>query len=581
MEEFHSLSTFFDDRAAIAQQWIDHLSPISEPLSSPIETRGQYIYRGRCPETGALVSLPRTLMAEAIAHELMRQLSNTPSLTTEGKMFGVLIVKSQDGQIGVLRAFSGLLNGQNVVPGWVPPIPGREKIVVEEERTVQRLEVIQTQLLELAALPERKEYDDWNELFTQRWNNMTDRHRQRKQKRQHHRQSLQSQLDKQQLLLAAYEKTVSALDDESRMDGIERRTLKRERDAILVPLRQKIYDGDRQMRELKQERKQLSRSLQAQMHEVYRLTNFRGSSSTLSSLGSMGTLPTGTGDCCAPKLLHYAATHQLHPISMAEFWWGPPPPGGNKVHGQFYGACTERCQPIMGFLLSGLATEIRRRTSDRDSFDISILYEDEWLIAVDKPHGMLSVPGRHASTQDSVVSRLRLIPPENVYLKAVHRLDRDTSGILLMAKTAEAHADLNQQFQRRAIKKVYGAVLAGRLSSDHGLIDVPLSADFKHRPKQRVNVEGKPSQTVFRVLSRGEQTTRVEFIPLTGRTHQLRVHASAPEGLGIAILGDRLYGSGVDSDRLHLHASQLTVTHPIHHQPLGFHSPVPFFHDHC
>ncbi|MEL6322065.1 MAG: pseudouridine synthase, partial [Cyanobacteria bacterium J06626_14] len=106
-------------------------------------------------------------------------------------------------------------------------------------------------------------------------------------------------------------------------------------------------------------------------------------------------------------------------------------------------------------------------------------------------------------------------------------------------------------------------------------------ADFKHRPKQRVNVEGKPSQTVFRVLSRGEQTTRVEFIPLTGRTHQLRVHASAPEGLGIAILGDRLYGSGVDSDRLHLHASQLTVTHPIHHQPLGFHSPVPFFHDHC
>ncbi|MEB3210040.1 MAG: RluA family pseudouridine synthase, partial [Leptolyngbyaceae bacterium] len=407
---------------------------------------------------------------------------------------------------------------------------------------------------------------------------MGDRHRQRKRQRQDQRQILQSQWEHQRLTSAEYERAIATLDDESRHDGMERRRLKRERDAILLPLRQTMEEGDRQIRELKQERKHLSRCLQAQMHEVYRLTNFRGLSSDLSSLTPTGTLPTGTGDCCAPKLLHYAATHQLHPSAMAEFWWGPSPPRGDKVHGRFYGACTERCQPIMGFLLSGLTDEVHRRTLSSPSLDLPILYEDEWLIAVDKPPGLLSVPGRHTSTQDSVLSRLRLMPPEKIYLAAVHRLDRDTSGILLLAKTADAHAHLNQQFQQRTIKKVYGAVLDGQVAQDQGMIDLPLSADYRHRPKQRVNrATGKPSQTVFRVVSRYEHLTEVEFIPLTGRTHQLRVHAADPAGLGIPILGDRLYGRGGEGDRLHLHASQLTVIHPIHHQPLYMRSDISFF----
>jgi tRNA pseudouridine32 synthase/23S rRNA pseudouridine746 synthase len=595
MEEFQPLSKFLQDvsvgngvqcHATEAHRWggiaiagNECIETVATSTGTIIETAtDNYLYSGECPETGAQVSLPRTPMAEAIAHALMHQLEQTPSLTSEGKMFGVLIVRAPDGTVGVLKAFSGILNGQNVVPGWVPPIPGREEVIVEEDRTVRRLDEIQDQLIRLVALPERQEHENHQQQYAQQWDAMSDRHRQRKRDRQRKRQQLQSQLEKQLLSSTEYEHAINKLDDESRLDGIEKRTFKRERDAKLAPLRHTINMGDRQIRELKQERKRLSRSLQAQMHEVYRLTNFRGSSSTLASLGLGGALPTGTGDCCAPKLLHYAATHHLYPVAMAEFWWGEPPPSGDKVHRQFYGACPERCQPIMGFLLSGLSVAVCQHAEAIQPLELPILFEDDWLIAVDKPPDLLSVPGRHSATQDSVENRLRLLPPEKIYLKAVHRLDRETSGILLLAKTPEAHADINQQFQRRSIQKVYGAVLAGIVSRDEGIIDVPLSPDFQHRPKQRVNADrGKPSQTVFRVLSRSGHTTAIEFIPLTGRTHQLRVHASAPEGLGIPILGDRLYGDGQEGDRLHLHASKLTLIHPIHRYPIHLTSPVPFF----
>jgi tRNA pseudouridine32 synthase / 23S rRNA pseudouridine746 synthase len=306
------------------------------------------------------------------------------------------------------------------------------------------------------------------------------------------------------------------------------------------------------------------------MHAVYFLTNFAGKSRSLQQL-VMGGLPTGTGDCCAPKLLHYAATHNLKPLAMAEFWWGNAT--GDKIPGEFYGACLERCQPLMGFLLSGLnfhATSVLQE-------EIPILYQDPYLIAVNKPAGLLSVPGRYRETQDSVISRLRYLLPDGENITALHRLDKETSGILLLARDRNTHRHLCQQFQQRKVRKIYEAILAGILKSDRGAIALPLWGDPENRPYQQVNWQhGKASETQYRVIARERETTRVEFIPRTGRTHQLRVHSADVKGLGMPILGDRLYGCNAGASRLHLHARELSFEHPSSKKIICISAKTPF-----
>ena len=541
-----------------------------------------YWYEGPCPQTREWVRLPRTRFAEAIARNLMCQLVEIPGLAQDGKMFGVLLVESSDGQQWVLKAFSGLLNGQPVVPGWVPPIPGREQIVMEETQTLAQLDVIKLRLIEHQQIPERREYERLVQQFEQQWRALSDRHRQRKHLRRQQRQHLHTQVINQERTEENLSSAIAVLDDESRLDGIERRNFKRRRDTVLTPLRQTLDDCDRQMRQLKDQRRHLSQTLQAQMHAVYRLTNFRGVSSDLPSLMPDGTPPTGTGDCCAPKLLHYAATHRLKPLAMAEFWWGASSQRGDKLQGNFYGACAERCQPLMGFLLSGLvdSTGVNHShaiTLTPSMSNLALLYEDEWLIAVNKPSGLLSVPGRYQHTYDSVLSRLRLKQPEGAYLAPIHRLDQDTSGILLFAKDSNSLVAMSQQFQQRRVQKVYVALLDGYLAREQGVIDLPLGSHPCDRPRQRVDFkDGKPSSTTFRVLAHEETYTRVHFRPHTGRTHQLRVHAADSQGLGIPIVGDRLYGNSSEGDRLYLHASELTVIHPKHDQELRLKAAIPF-----
>ena len=200
------------------------------------------------------------------------------------------------------------------------------------------------------------------------------------------------------------------------------------------------------------------------------------------------------------------------------------------------------------------------------------MYEDEWLIAVNKPAGLLSVPGRYADRQDSVLSRLRL---QSEAIVPVHRLDQDTSGILLLVKDRATQRHLSRQFQQRQVNKVYEAVLAGRLDHDRGVIDLPLWADPSDRPCQKVDPCGKPSTTRFEVISRTHDRTRLEFFPLTGRSHQLRVHAADPQGLGIPILGDRLYGEST-ANRLHLHAKAISLQHPHSGDRLQLNAETPF-----
>ncbi|MDZ7993815.1 MAG: pseudouridine synthase [Nostoc sp. EfeVER01] len=534
-----------------------------------------YWYEGRCPQSGDRLKLPRTSMSETIAHGLMQHLAKNDCYSREGKMYGILLVELPNGEQRVLKAFSGLLNSCSVVEGWVPPIPGRDEVAFEENRTLAQLDAIKQEIITLKQLTERQQYEILFNDFEQQLQAMSDRHRYCKHQRQEKRQLICNTLTPEALTIA-----LEQLDEESRQQGIERRQLKRQQNAVLQPLQKVIAAADAQISELKQRRKALSGQLQAQMHASYSLTNFSGRSQSLQQLMPGGS-PTGTGDCCAPKLLHYAATHNLKPLAMAEFWWGESSVNQDKVQGEFYGACAERCQPLMGFLLSGLRPNPPAPFPDRGGVwgevTLPIIYEDEWLIAVNKPAGLLSVPGRYRDRQDSVLSRLRNLLPDGMVLISLHRLDQETSGILLLARDRQTHRQLSQQFQQRRIHKVYEAILSGVLTIEQGKIELPLWGDPENRPEQKVDWQhGKPSLTHFQVMAREGDYTRVEFTPLTGRTHQLRVHAADTRGLGITILGDRLYGCCAVTSRLHLHARELRFEHPQLEKTLHLQAITPF-----
>ena len=583
------------------------------------EATATYWYEGVCPQSDRLLRLPRTPLAEAIAQGLMRQLggaSASPDRNLDqihnGKMYGILLVALPSGEYGVLKAFSGLLNGHGEVAGWVPPLPGRGQIALAEAHTLERLEGLKQQLIAFKQRPEQHDYTTLLQTCRVQLQELGDRHRDRKQQRQHQRQILCNTVQGEALALA-----LETLNQQSQQDGIERRRLKQQQTSQIQPLAQKIEQIEIAIRTLKQQRKDLSRQLQTQMHNAYWMTNFLGESRSLQQVVMGDAMPTGTGDCCAPKLLHYAATHHLTPLAMAEFWWGADSPKRDKVQGEFYGACSDRCQPLMGFLLAGLSPSglsdtppdplknggfqsgspvfkrnweanpfLQVPTSDSYSLDLAILYEDDWLIAVNKPAGLLSVPGRYRHTQDSVLSRLQWLHSQH-QLSAVHRLDQDTSGILLLARHRDTHRNLSLQFQQRQVHKVYEALLAGSVTIDDGVIELPVWGDPQHAPYQRVDwARGKPSTTQFRKMGTVGTYTRMELIPLTGRTHQLRVHTADSRGLGVPIVGDRLYGitsegaasqgAASQGDRLYLHARELTIQHPHSQQTLHLQTQTPF-----
>jgi tRNA pseudouridine32 synthase/23S rRNA pseudouridine746 synthase len=276
------------------------------------------VYEGRCPQTGAWLRLPRTLAAETAARALMTALSQSPDHGHEGKMYGILLAETAPGEVITLKGFSGQLNGQSTVEGWVPPIPGRAQIALAEAETLAHLDQITAAILHLQALPERQQLAQQQQAYGEKRRSLAALHRQHKQVRQQQRAFFKDTLQGKALAAALAE-----LDRQSQQEGGQRRRLKQEQDQVLTPLQAQCDQADHQIRELKRQRKSRSRQLQTQMHEVYRLTNFAGASMTLQALRPQG-LPTGTGDCAAPKLLHYAAIQGWQPLALAEFWWGPP-----------------------------------------------------------------------------------------------------------------------------------------------------------------------------------------------------------------------------------------------------------------
>ena len=274
----------------------------------------------------------------------------------------------------------------------------------------------------------------------------------------------------------------------------------------------------------------------------------------------LGTLPpAGAGECCAPRLLNYAYGNGLRPVCMAEFWWGASPVGEVRHHGHYYPACRSKCKPILDFMLQGLDVEENQLGLPMDEGALDVVYDDQWLTVINKPSGMLTMPGK--LLEDSLLTRYRTAHPEAMGPIVVHRLDQETSGLIVLAKDKDTHKVLQQQFEDHTIRKCYVALLDGIVPQDAGLIDLPIRPDVDDRPRQRVDQEhGKPAVTRYRVLERKDGMTRVEFQPLTGRTHQLRVHASYPMGLNCPIVGDRLYGNA--AQRLMLHAQSITFVHP-------------------
>ena len=326
--------------------------------------------------------------------------------------------------------------------------------------------------------------------------------------------------------------------------------------------------------------KELSLSLQLWLFQQYRLLNGRGETKDLVEIwqdyhsaprirSRYPLPPGGTGDCCAPKLLQYAYLHHLTPVCMAEFWWGESPKSLIRHHGQFYPACRGKCKPVLTWMLQGLDVDPHMDVTGAVHPEPAIIYEDEALVVLSKPAGMLSVPGK--TGDDSVAAWAQRRWPGAML---VHRLDMLTSGILLAAKTMEVYQQLQQQFTDRTVKKKYLAVVEGSPAKEHGIIDLPLASDPMNRPLQVVDPEnGKRAITEYRVLQAGQRSL-LALWPHTGRTHQLRMHCAHPEGLGCPIVGDELYGR--KADRLYLQAQAIAFVHPMTGKRMHFELPYPF-----
>jgi len=209
--------------------------------------------------------------------------------------------------------------------------------------------------------------------------------------------------------------------------------------------------------------------------------------------------------------------------------------------------------------------------------EMEIIYQDHEIVVVQKSSGFLSVPGRGPEKLDSVAHRISTTIPGCIIQPAVHRLDMDTSGLMVLGLTTAAHRHLSIQFQDRLIEKRYQALLEGSLDGDSGTITLPFRLDVENRPFQIYDeVHGKMGTTNWQKIGIENDLTRIDFFPITGRTHQLRLHASHPKGLGIPIVGDSFYGNGTGPGQLKLHAAYLAFAHPESGETLRFESRPPF-----
>ena len=523
-------------------------------------------------------------------------------ILSEGKMLGVLIVeipddKLQDGaeqfreRLAYLAGFSGIAGGKNRLPGFVPPLLDLlepEGHFKKEEGVISEINVRIRSILEsreyLEAAESLSEINGGKASAMASWK---EKMAESKQRRRRIRECLRAGVMPDSADTAHYteepvhdmEKLQDALIRESQYEKACLKRIAAEYDARLPEARRLMENASGEIRKLRERRKDLSDILQKWIFDNTIVINACGERKSIAAIFSDRGLvpPAGTGECAAPKLLQYAFLHGLRPLAMGEFWYGRSPDNEVREEGRFYPSCSSKCGPLLGFMMRGIAlsTENAERAQANACRGIgqeSIIYEDDSIIVADKPAGMLSVPGNtgqpsfmelleKSSADRERRDRSRILP--------VHRLDMDTSGIIIYAKTEEAQRNLRQQFEARKIQKTYLADLDipekwPHREGETGTISLPLAPDILDRPRQKADTEkGKRAISEYRILSIRGQRASAELHPLTGRTHQLRVHAAHKHGLGAPVIGDRLYGSAASSGRLHLHAASISFAHPV------------------
>ena len=579
-------------------------------------------------------------LAEAASLELQRYIADADLMSTEkgcGKMFGVLVVEYEDEegalQRGFLAAYSGLLGGRNDWPYFVPPVFDAQQPDGHFKRTEREISAINR---EIAAIEHDPEYLQ-----------SVEQHEQTKKRLQAEVDAFKAEVDAAKARRDARRKSGEPLSEEEQAEMIResqfmKAELRRRRKAMEQANSTLHIPHSTFLKSLQRKRKQMSDELQRWLFSAYRMLNAKGEERDLIDIFREYTHampPAGAGDCCAPKLLQYAYLHHLRPVCMAEFWWGESPASEIRHHLHYYPACRSKCLPILTHMLKGLDVAPNPLAQKRHTAEPRVLYADEYIMVVDKPAGMLSVPGKAESVRsefsdsanisvEEYFANLQLptnsqLPTEQFtigeadnsklkiqnskFLKAAHRLDMDTSGLLVLARTEQAYVELQRQFASRETVKRYEAVLSGVPTQNSKLktqnssaqpsgcleaISLPLIADINDRPRQRVDMEhGKPALTLYNIVEVravdantavayttkkvDKGRTLVHLYPKTGRTHQLRVHCAHPLGLACPILGDPLYGIE-RADRMYLHAAELTFRHPVTDETMHFLSPSGF-----
>ena len=495
------------------------------------------------------------LMAAEQVKGLVAQHETWREEVAQGKMFGVLVVERpapHGTELGYLAAFSGQLGGKATWEGFVPPVfdylqpDGYFKI---HEREISEIN---------AQLSEMERNPLLNELKTRLANEQETAETELNAYRTMMAEAKKEREDKRKRGATAEEQ--AAMVAESQFQKAELRRLKQRIKTQIECLQAELNVQEKAMTGLKTKRKRLSDALQRWLFQQFEMLNARGERRNLLDIFAptpQRTPPAGTGECCAPKLLQHAFVMGYRPLSMAEFWLGRSPKTEIRREGAFYPACPGKCGPTLGFMLQGLAVQsVPQKPIDRAA--LRVVYEDDGLVVVSKPHGMLSVPGRDGGT--SVAQLMRQRYPDADSPLIVHRLDQDTSGLMLIAKTKEMHRTLQLAFENHEVKKRYVAVLDGLLPPEkqRGEISLPLNSNYLDRPRQMVDwLNGKSAVTRYEVIGHEMGRTIVALYPLTGRTHQLRVHCAHPDGLNLPILGDPLYGR--KADRMYLHAEVIEV----------------------
>lgn len=531
-----------------------HQFPPETPLNLPERFTDPFRYSPH-----PLVNLAAELTISAI-----KASDHLSSIFKEGKMLGVLVVSDSEGNTGYLSAFSGNVGGRSLIDGFVPPIfdlldpSGYFKVKEAEITSLNRS-------IEAAAA---------NPSFSTL-----------RQELIHAKASRDEEIGQMKAAMAISRKEreeirqevsdpsrLAELTRQSQFEKAELRRLKVSWAERIESLQQEIRLIEEEITTLKARRAEMSDHLQKWIFSQYIVHNSLGEPSTIEDIfNSKGlTPPGGTGECAAPKLLEHAYRNGLKPLAMGEFWYGTSPDTAVRTEGHFYPSCTSKCGPLLGYMLEGIVL-------DSDPHIINghpeILFEDDFILIASKPSGMPSVPGLDG--RKSIAAHLAARCGINIF--AVHRLDMDTSGIMIFAKDQTTCTALQRQFELHTISKTYKARLSPAAegshlgTGDYGRIELPLNADYDERPRQKVDLhQGKEALTLYRVTSLNDDgSIEVMFQPHTGRTHQLRIHSAHMLGLGHPIIGDLLYG-GSKSSRLHLHAMEISFTHPSSGERLTF-----------